>query len=165
MIFNSLEFVLFFSAVLSCFLIVPSRFKWLILLTSSYIYYALWQLHFPLLLLLCTFISYFSALRMDGKHRHLFLIFAVCSNLGLLIYFKYFNFFGNTVNAIFEQINILNRIPAYNVLLPVGISFFTFQTLSYTIDIYKRKQEPEYHFGRFALFVSFFPLSFWKVTE
>ena len=79
------------------------------------------------------------------------------TNLGLLFFFKYFNFFGGAINGIFDRFNIFYDIPAYNFLLPVGISFYTFQTLSYTIDIYKRKQEPEYHFGRFALFVSFFP--------
>jgi len=91
------------------------------------------------------------------KLRKLLLIASLTTNLGLLFFFKYFNFFGDTVNNLFERFNIFTEIPAYSFLLPVGISFYTFQTLSYTIDIYRRKQMPEYHFGRFALFVSFFP--------
>ncbi len=75
----------------------------------------------------------------------------------MLFFFKYFNFFGDTVNFFLDRFNIFAEVPAYDLLLPVGISFYTFQTLSYTIDIYRRQQTPEFHFGRFALFVSFFP--------
>jgi alginate O-acetyltransferase complex protein AlgI len=90
-------------------------------------------------------------------YRKLLLLASLTTNLGLLFFFKYFNFFGDTVNHLFDKFNIFSRVPAYDFLLPVGISFYTFQTLSYTIDVYRRKQIPEYHFGRFALFVSFFP--------
>lgn len=157
MIFNSLEFVLFFSAVIACFLVVPARLRWLVLLASSYIYYALWQLYFPLLLMLCTLISYFSALKMEGKHKHLFLIFAVCSNLGLLIYFKYFNFFNDSLGNLFSVLGFSYPYGPLNILFPLGISFYVFQAIAYNFDVYQKAQKAERHFGYFALYLAFFP--------
>jgi D-alanyl-lipoteichoic acid acyltransferase DltB (MBOAT superfamily) len=91
------------------------------------------------------------------SRRRLLLFLSLFSNLGLLFFFKYFNFFSENVNTVFEQFNIFSAVPAYDFLLPVGISFYTFQTLSYTIDVYWGKKEAEKHLGIFALYVSFFP--------
>jgi D-alanyl-lipoteichoic acid acyltransferase DltB (MBOAT superfamily) len=91
------------------------------------------------------------------KKRRKFLILSLMTNLGLLFAFKYFNFFSDSAREFFNQFNIFYDMPVFNVLLPVGISFYTFQTLSYTIDIYMGKRGAERHFGIFALYVSFFP--------
>ncbi|HHG83618.1 MAG TPA: MBOAT family protein, partial [Bacteroidetes bacterium] len=93
----------------------------------------------------------------DQRKRKLLLYFSLSLNLGLLFTFKYFDFFSGSVNAMFELANMAYMIPMLDVVLPVGISFYTFQTLSYTIDVYKGDIEPEKHFGIFALFVSFWP--------
>jgi len=96
--------------------------------------------------------------------KKLLLFGSLFTNLGLLFFFKYLKFFSSSLHMLFEALdasaeylNLFAQIEAYDYLLPVGISFYTFQTLSYTLDVYKGEQEPEYHFGRFALFVSFFP--------
>lgn len=115
-----------------------------------------------------TVIDYFAGkymyLTKEKRLRKLILFTSLFTNLGLLFFFKYFNFFASSLNTFFEaldanfdSINAFAKIPYYDYLLPVGISFYTFQTLSYTLDVYKGEQEPENHFGRFALFVSFFP--------
>jgi D-alanyl-lipoteichoic acid acyltransferase DltB (MBOAT superfamily) len=120
-----------------------------------------WNYKYIVLIMFSTVVDYCSGILMYRTNkaglRKLLLLASLTTNLGLLFFFKYFNFFGDTVNYFFERFNIFAEVPAYSFLLPVGISFYTFQTLSYTIDIYRRKQKPEYHFGRFALFVSFFP--------
>ena len=108
-----------------------------------------------------TIVDYIAGIQMykstNKTIRKFYLLGSLFTNLGLLFFFKYFDFFGDTINPLLESINISYVFPEYSFLLPVGISFYTFQTLSYTIDIYKENREPEYHFGRFALFVSFFP--------
>lgn len=91
------------------------------------------------------------------KARLPYLILSLCTNIGLLFAFKYFNFFSDSVNLVFQQIDLSYKIPLINILLPVGISFYTFQTLSYSIDVYSGKQKAEKHLGYFALYVSFFP--------
>lgn len=157
MIFNSLEFVIFFSVTLVFFLIVPSRFRWFVLLVSSYAYYASWTLHFPFLLLLSTVISYFSAFEREGKQRGFFLLLAIFGNLSLLLYFKYFIFLNNSLENIFTVMNISYPYGPLDILLPVGISFYVFQAISYNVDVYQGKQQPEKHFGYFALYLAFFP--------
>ena len=161
MLFNSLEFLVFFPIVVALYFAIPYRYRWILLLVASYYFYMCWNYKYIALIVVSTVVDYFSAIlihKTERKRIRKLLLFAsLGTNLGLLFFFKYFNFFGNTVNALFDRFNIFYDVPAYDFLLPVGISFYTFQTLSYTIDIYRRKQKPEYHFGRFALFVSFFP--------
>jgi alginate O-acetyltransferase complex protein AlgI len=161
MLFNSLEFLVFFPIVVALYFALPYRFRWILLLLASYYFYMCWNYKYVVLIVVSTVVDYTTGIllyRSERKTlRKLLLLMSLITNLGLLFFFKYFNFFGGAVNEVFQKFNIFVDIPAYNVLLPVGISFYTFQTLSYTIDIYKRKQTPEYHFGRFALFVSFFP--------
>lgn len=89
--------------------------------------------------------------------KKLLLLLSLFANLGMLFFFKYFNFFAVNANFLFEKFNIFYHFPSLKFLLPVGISFYTFQTLSYTIDVYKGNKTPEKHFGKFALYVSFFP--------
>jgi len=161
MLFNSLQFVFFFPIVVAAYFALKPKYRWILLLLASYYFYMCWNYKYIVLIILSTVVDYFAGIILHKTERRrlriLVLMASLVTNLGLLFFFKYFNFFGESINYLLDKVNIFYNVPAYDFLLPVGISFYTFQTLSYTIDIYKRKQEPEYHFGRFALFVSFFP--------
>jgi len=161
MLFNSLEFIIFFPIVVAAYFILAPRYRWILLLAASYYFYMCWDYKYIVLIMFSTVVDYFAGILMHRtdkvRLRKLLLSASLTTNLGLLFFFKYFNFFGDSVNFFLDKFNIFAEMPSYDLLLPVGISFYTFQTLSYTIDIYRRKQTPEYHFGRFALFVSFFP--------
>lgn len=161
MLFNSLQFVFFFPIVVATYFALNPKYRWIILLIASYYFYMCWNYKYIALIIVSTVVDYFAGILMyrvqNRRYRILILLMSLGTNLGLLFFFKYFNFFGESINYLLDKLNIFYNVPAYNYLLPVGISFYTFQTLSYTIDIYRGKQKPEYHFGRFALFVSFFP--------
>lgn len=162
MLFNSLEFLFFFPIVVGVFFALPHRFRWALLLLASYYFYMCWKPEYVLLILASTLIDYFAARGMEkaGDRRKLkqaLLGLSLATNLGLLFGFKYFNFFNDSVRAVCDRFNIFYDVAAFDVLLPVGISFYTFQTLSYSIDVYRGKKTAERHFGLFALYVSFFP--------
>lgn len=161
MLFNSYEFLVFFPAIVVMFFLTPLKWRWLLLLAGSCYFYMCWKPEYIVLLMFSCFIDYFAALKMsatpDPVKRKKLLWLSLVSNLGLLFTFKYFNFFNESFRALFEQLNLAYAIPAVNLLLPVGISFYTFQTLSYTIDVYRGAIQPERHLGKFSLFVTFFP--------
>jgi D-alanyl-lipoteichoic acid acyltransferase DltB (MBOAT superfamily) len=161
MLFNSFEFLLFFPLAVGIYFLTPGRYRWAWLLAASYYFYAAWKAEYLVLILASTLIDYWSGLQM-GKHevkerRRPYLILSLLSNLGLLFAFKYFNFFNESIRAVFDAVNIFYGVPMFDVLLPVGISFYTFQTLSYAVDVYRGDRDPERHLGIFALYVSFFP--------
>jgi D-alanyl-lipoteichoic acid acyltransferase DltB (MBOAT superfamily) len=120
-----------------------------------------WKPEYAILILASTLIDYYAGLKMGSiqekrkRKKHLYLSLIV--NLGLLFSFKYFNFLNDSMRAFFDQFNYFYNVPYFNVLLPIGISFYTFQTISYSIDVYRGQKEPERHLGIFALYVSFFP--------
>lgn len=155
MLFNSFEFLLFFPLVLFVFAFA-GRWKWLVLLIASYTFYMSWKWEYILLILGSTIVDYLCARGMedssDQKRKRLFLGVSMFSNLALLIVFKYLDFFISSVNSLSSS-----NLALTHLLLPVGISFYTFQTMSYSIDVYHGRAKVEKHFGRFALFVSFFP--------
>ena len=161
MLFNSLEFIVFFPIVVAVYFALKPKYRWILLLLASYYFYMAWNYKYIVLIVISTTIDYFAGINIytskNPRTRKALLLISLVANLGLLFFFKYFNFFGDSLNYLFDKINIFYNVPAYHYLLPVGISFYTFQTMSYTIDIYKGDQTPERHFGRFALFVSFFP--------
>lgn len=161
MLFNSLQFLLFLPLVVVVYFITPFRYRWGWLLAASYYFYMSWKLEYGILLLLATTITYTMARLMAGTthpaQRKLFLTISIATSLGLLFLFKYFNFFNESLRALFNQVSIGYMMPNLELLLPVGISFYTFQTISYTLDVYNRRQPPETHFGIFALYVAFFP--------
>jgi D-alanyl-lipoteichoic acid acyltransferase DltB (MBOAT superfamily) len=161
MLFNSIEFLIFFPIVAVLTFICPYRYRWLLLLGTSYYFYAAWKLEYVVLILASTLITYIAAVQMarpdHQAHRTAWLVSSLVSNLGILFAFKYFNFVSDSLRAAFNQFNLVYDVPMFQVLLPVGISFYTFQTLGYVIDVYRGRVEPERHLGRFALFVSFFP--------
>lgn len=161
MLFNSLQFIFFFPIVVALYFVLNPKYRWILLLLASYYFYMCWNYKYVVLIVTSTVIDYVSGILLyrsqRKRYRVIFLLLSLFTNLGLLFFFKYFNFFSDTINLIFSKFNIFYQSPTFDYLLPVGISFYTFQTLSYTIDIYRRKRSPEYHFGKFALFVSFFP--------
>ena len=161
MLFNSIEFIIFFAIVLLLYFIIPHRFRWIFLLLASYYFYMAWNPTYVILLIISTLINYVAGIMMgrtDEKvRRRKYLILSLLVSLGLLFTFKYFDFFNDSLRTILSYINISYNIPDFNLLLPIGISFYTFQSLSYSIDVYRGKRKPEKHFGIFALYVSFFP--------
>ena len=161
MLFNSVEFLIFFPIVVTAYFLCPQRYRWALLLTASYLFYAAWRMEYALLLLLSTVVDYIAA-RLMGQQteragRGKYLALSLVVNLGLLFTFKYFNFFNESARGLFGLFNIDYQFAGLDVLLPVGISFYTFQSLSYIFDVYRGALKPETHFGIFALYVSFFP--------
>jgi alginate O-acetyltransferase complex protein AlgI len=161
MLFNSIEFAIFFPIIVLLYFLLPHRYRWMLLLAASYYFYMSWKPEYGILLLASTTVDYFLARRLANESRPVFrrtiLIMSLVANLGLLFSFKYFNFFNDSLRALFHGVGLAYPVPALNILLPVGISFYTFQTMSYMIDVYRGKTQAEKHFGIFALFISFFP--------
>ena len=161
MLFNSPEFLVFFVVVLGVYWALGHKWQNYFLLLASYIFYGSWNWKFLSLILLSTIIDYycgqkiFRASAQATKRR--FLLLSLVTNLGILGYFKYFGFFIDEFVDLLATVGIPASSPALNIILPLGISFYTFQTLSYTIDIYRGKMEPTASFTNFALFVAFFP--------
>jgi alginate O-acetyltransferase complex protein AlgI len=155
--FDSFHFLIFFSVVAAVFWAIPNRSRWILLLGASYYFYMCWEPPYALLLLASTVIDYSVGLLLgrvsDPRIRRRLIVPSLAANLGFLFYFKYYDFTARTINQCLGSA-LLAPMP---FLLPAGISFYTFQTLSYTLDVYWKEQEPERHFGRFATFVAFFP--------
>lgn len=161
MLFNSLHFALFFPIVFALYFILNPKYRWVLLLIASYYFYMSWNPIYILLILFSTVVDYFVAILInktqEKNKRRLLLYISLLANLGLLFIFKYYNFFDEAVADIASVFGYEHSRSVINILLPVGISFYTFQTLSYTIDVYTKKQSAQKHFGKFALYVSFFP--------
>jgi D-alanyl-lipoteichoic acid acyltransferase DltB (MBOAT superfamily) len=161
MFFNSLEFGLFFAIVFLLYLALPWRAQNRMLLLASYLFYAAWDWRFCSLLALSTVIDFFVGRALmrnsDSRRRRQLVSLSLVANLGILGFFKYVNFFSESLVDLAAVFGLHVPPFALEVILPVGISFYTFQTLSYTIDIFRRQLEPTDDFLDFALFVSFFP--------
>lgn len=159
--FNSLEFLVFFLVVVTAYFAMPVRRRWILLLAASYWFYMAWRPVYALLIVTSTLIDYTAAILMSRTSRPAVrkrcLILSLTGNFGLLFAFKYFNFFSESLDRLLAITGLSIELPFLDVLLPVGISFYTFQTVSYTIEVYRGRQEPERHLGRFALYVAFFP--------
>lgn len=161
MLFNSIDYLIFLPLVVVAFYLIPKRFRWILLLAASYFFYMFWRWEYVILLIISTMVDYVVAIKMsqalERKTRRMYLMISIATNLGLLFFFKYFNFFTENTVLFLEEFNIFVQYDFVQILLPVGISFYTFQTLSYTIDVYQRKAAAETHLGYFALYVSYFP--------
>jgi D-alanyl-lipoteichoic acid acyltransferase DltB (MBOAT superfamily) len=161
MLFNSLPFALFFSFVVAVYFVLPARHRWCFLLGASYLFYMCWRVEYVLLIVIATLVIYWTGLRMgqseERSKRVPYLVLGLAVNLGLLVSFKYFHFFRSSLGVILNQFGLEVALPDLNVLLPVGISFYTFQTLSYSIDVFRGTREPERHLGLLALYIVFFP--------
>lgn len=151
--FDSLEFLIFLPLVTVLHWCCPQRCRWAVLLGASLLFYGWWDPRLTLLILGVTAVSYLAALGMaNAPLRRMWLGLTVAVCLGVLGFFKYFNFFGQAAAALAGR-----NWTAWNIVLPVGISFYTFQAMSYVIDVYRGELEAERHFGYFALYISFFP--------
>ena len=161
MLFNSFEFLVFFPLVTIIWFLLPHRFRWLHLLMSSCIFYA-WYTPAYLAILFCTIIIDYAAgiwiERSEGKSRKAFLVISIISNLTILGVFKYYNFFIANINHLLHITRIsAAQLKLLHLLLPMGLSFHTFQAMSYTIEIYRGNFKAERHFGIYALYIMFFP--------
>lgn len=160
MLFNSFSFAIFLPIVFALYWAVPKKRQWIILFISSYLFYMCWKVEYVFLILLTTAISYACALMIEKKptKKRLSLSTALIVSLGVLFFFKYFNFFSTSITGAINRIFGLKGQPILaSVILPVGISFYTFQALGYVIDVYRGRVPAERHFGKFATFISFFP--------
>lgn len=156
MLFNSLPFILFFPVVIIIYFLVPPRLRHLWLLIASYYFYMSWNIQYGLLILITTVITFASGILMQRftRYKKGILAISLMSNLAILFFFKYYNFIVENINHISFNGGGINTL---NVILPVGISFYTFQALSYSLDVYRGTIKAESYFSRYALFVSFFP--------
>ena len=161
MLFNSLAFLIFFPIVVFLYFAIPHRYRWGLLLIASYYFYMCWKAEYILLIAVSTISAYLATIQIENQNNQLkkkvYLLAGISINLGILFLFKYFNFFNDSLCSLFNYLNLSYAIPAFNVLLPVGISFYTFQTVGYIIDVYRGESKAEKHLGIFALYVAYFP--------
>ena len=161
MLFNSLEFFVFLGAVLVIHATLPPRARKALLLVASYIFYGAWDWRFLGLIALSTMVDFLVGLRLsasqDPSHRRTLLATSLVVNLSLLGYFKYAGFFVESFQQLLTSLGYTPTVHAFNIILPVGISFYTFQTLSYTIDVYRGNLKATQSLLDFALYVAFFP--------
>lgn len=161
MVFNSFAFLIFFPVVLLLYRVLPKKARWAMLLLASYYFYLSWQPDLIYLILFTTAVSYGAAIGIEKTDKkglkRLYLILALTASLSVLFFFKYFNFLSSNITALLNLIKIPVNDLTLNLILPVGISFYTFQTLSYVIDVYRGTMKAEKHFGYYALYVSYFP--------
>jgi D-alanyl-lipoteichoic acid acyltransferase DltB (MBOAT superfamily) len=159
MLFNSLQFLAYFFIVVLVYFIIPFRFRWVWLLGMSYYFYMNWNPEYALLMAISTIVTYLSGILIEKKTKlkKLWVCLSFGINLSILFFFKYFNFLRENLIYITEKLKLGIEIPNFDVLLPVGISFYTFQALSYTMDVYRGDIKAQKNLGKYALFVSFFP--------
>lgn len=160
MLFNSMAYAIFLPIVFIVYWLLPQKFRWPLLLGASYYFYMSWNPKYIILILLTTAVSYFAGLLIEGQKgsvKKVVLTITCIICLGTLFIFKYFNFFTESISYIFSKISIQLSPVTVSLLLPVGISFYTFQTLSYVIDVYRGDIPAEKNFGVYATFISFFP--------
>lgn len=164
MLFNSIDFLIFFPLAVILYYVIPNKMSNVYLLTISYLFYMCWNPKYIFLILFCTIMSYFSG-KIVGKARDnakikkiVILIIGIGLNLSVLVLFKYINLIIDTINIFMKifkvstSINIVN-----NIVLPVGISFYTFQAIGYIVDVYRGTVTPERDFVKYALYIAFFP--------
>jgi len=161
MLFNSLEFAVFFIIVYSLYRVLNHTLQNRMLLVASYIFYGAWDWRFLTLIFISTCLDYFCGIKIHRtdqvKIRKRYLFLSVFGNLSILGFFKYFNFFAENLQILIGQFGLSVEPRYLTIILPVGISFYTFQTMSYTIDIFRNRMKPTTRFLDFALFVAFFP--------
>ncbi len=162
MLFNSFDYLVFLPVIFILFhFVIPVKIRWPFLLAASYYFYMCWRVEYIFLIALSTIVDYWAGIKMsekkEKKDRKKYLYASLIINLGMLFFFKYYDFFIYNSELAFSKFNIFYDSYYFKFLLPVGISFYTFQTLSYTIDVYRGKATAEKHLGYFALYVSYFP--------
>lgn len=160
MLFNSIQFLLFFPVVTALYFGLPHRLRWALLLAASCYFYMAFVPSYILILGFTIVIDYFAGLAIEGaagRRRKLFLVASLAANIGVLVVFKYFNFLNANVKGLAEALRWNYPVESLAILLPIGLSFHTFQAMSYTIEVYRGAQPAERHFGIYALYVMFYP--------
>lgn len=161
MLFNSFEYLFFFPIVTIIYFLLPHRFRWIVLLFTSCIFYMFFKPEYILILLFTIIIDYYAgkliAAAQNKKKRKSYLLVSLIANILVLAIFKYYNFINGNITGLALLLGYNIHIPFLAILLPIGLSFHTFQAMSYTIEVYRGNQLPEKHFGIYALYVMFFP--------
>jgi len=160
MLFNSIEFVIFFVVVTTLYFSLPYNRRWLLLLISSCYFYMAFIPIYILILGFTIVVDYFAGIYIEnakGKRRKLLLITSLVANIGVLAVFKYWNFIVDNLSYLLKGFALDNPLPHLSILLPIGLSFHTFQAMSYTIEVYRGHQKAERNFGIYSLYVMFYP--------
>ncbi|MBW9152597.1 MBOAT family protein [Clostridium estertheticum] len=166
--FTSIKFLMFFMIVSVLYYVIPHKLRWVWLLICSYFFYMVLNPKYAILIATSTIITYLSGLLIEKANKisnekksiqfkKLWVFASFSSNLGILFLFKYYNFFNESLSHLLHVFSISNHSPSFEYLLPLGISFYTLQALSYTVDVYRKDVPAEKNIGKYALFVSFFP--------
>jgi alginate O-acetyltransferase complex protein AlgI len=161
MLFNSGQYLWFLPLVVFAYYLIPQRFRWLLLLAASYYFYMCWRMEYVLLIVGTTLVDFGVGIAIskarERRSKLLLLLASLGLNLGLLFLFKYFDFFSMSLRGAFDLVNITIAAPELKLVLPVGISFYTFQSIAYVVEVYRGNVPAERHLGRFAAYISFFP--------
>lgn len=161
MSFNSINFMCFFPIVVLIYFLIPQKCKYIWLLVSSYYFYMSWNPKYAVLIAISTIITYLSGILIERTDsivkRKIWVAISFTSNLAILFFFKYFDFFIENLNRVLSRAGVSVVSNPFDIILPVGISFYTFQALSYTMDVYRGEIKGEKNILKYALFVSFFP--------
>lgn len=169
MLFNSIQFLLFFPLAALIYFLIPQKIRWVWLLAASYYFYICWNAKYLILILISTLITYLGGILISAanhsdlneqrkrRRKKLWVALSFILNLSILFFFKYFNFAIGNINSLLTALNMQLVQPQFDIILPVGISFYTFQALGYIVDVYRGEVEAEKNIGKYALFVSFFP--------
>jgi D-alanyl-lipoteichoic acid acyltransferase DltB (MBOAT superfamily) len=161
MIFNSVHFIFFFIVTTILYYALPHRFRWAFLLAISCYFYMVFRPIYILILAGTIVVDYVAGLFLESttnpRRKKIFLVASIIANVGVLAVFKYYNFINDNLTELLGVFHLKNEIPMLRILLPIGLSFHTFQAMSYTIEVYRGKQQAEKHFGMYALYVMFYP--------
>lgn len=160
MLFNSFHFVFFFIIVTVVYFVLAHDKRWIWLLLASCYFYMAFVPIYIFILAFTILVDYFAGIyieKSEGTKRKRLLIYSLVANVGTLCFFKYYNFLNDNLTALLGIARLKNPVPVLSILLPIGLSFHTFQAMSYTIEVYKGKQKAEHHFGIYALYVMFYP--------
>jgi alginate O-acetyltransferase complex protein AlgI len=160
MLFNSFHFLFFFIVVTILYYSLPHKNRWFMLLMASCYFYMSFIPIYILILFFTIIIDYFAGIYLEkftGKKRKIFLIVSLIANIGILAIFKYYNFINENITSLCSYFQFNNNIPYLSIILPIGLSFHTFQAMSYTIEVYRGNQKAERNFGIYSLYVMFYP--------
>ncbi len=160
MLFNSLQFLLFFIVVTILYYKLPHLHRWKLLLVASCYFYMIFMPIYILILGFTIVVDYWAGICIENsknEKKRLYLIASLVANIGVLAFFKYWNFLNDNISLVLHKLSISNPVPYTSILLPIGLSFHTFQAMSYTIEVYRGKQKAEKHFGLYSLYVLFYP--------
>lgn len=160
MLFNSVSFIVFFVAVVKLYYSISAKYRWLLLFVASCIFYGAFVPEYLLILFAIILVDYYMAIliaKANGGKRKRYLWFSISATIAVLVVFKYFNFVSENIHGLSSFLGWNYDVVLLELILPIGLSFHTFQSLSYVIEVYRGNQEPEQHLGIYATYVMFFP--------